>query len=356
MSTPLLRAVVIGAGYAGTRLLAALRHLQLASAVEVVGVVDRDAARLEVFRQENFETSTSVDEALAAIDPEVVVVAVNEDEHMSVLRSVADSGPRSILCEKPLAPTIAECEELKSTLSHCRFSMNLVERFSDVVTEAATWLRETGEFETLRVEFQWGKHRIGDPRPTIGITSEIIHPLDLARVLFGVERLDQVAGCATSSPLRPDAEPTRDWLSFAAVADGSFPLTGSVSFSWPRRVRTMTALVRSADDALYRLLMSFDTPHWDCDQLIVERIDPFSGRYQTVHAHNTALDDIDESVRGINKVARFVEESFSAWSGSPVDVPLVDVEEAIALQRLVDMACESIVPFRVGAPLLRAGR
>lgn len=356
MNVPTKRVLVVGLGYAGSRLLAALRHLGPACDAEVVGAVDLDRGKLELLRREGLFVSTSLEQALESLDPEIVVATVNEEAHVSVLQRIAMSGARALLCEKPLAPTLTESVKLKGALRQCAFSMNMVERFSDAVAEADAWLRDIGPFEPLRVEFQWGKHRIGDRRPTIGVTSEIIHPLDLVRLLFGLESLSDVVGCATSSVLRPDHIAALDWVSLAGFADAGFPVVGAASFSWPRRVRTVTALISDAAGSVYRMMLHFDTPHWDCDGLLVEKIDRASGRYETIHTFATSLEDIPEPLRGINKVARFVEESLAGWSGGVPTVELVDVAEAIALQRLVDMACKPLVRLETGDSLLGAGR
>ncbi len=249
------RVLIIGAGYAGTRMVRALNHPAGSGAGREPGrIMDVQPAKLHHWSIEGVPVFDELKIAMHTTKPDVVAVTVNEYAHLEVLRTVSSAGIRFVLCEKPLASTLAEAEEVRNLLgSSTSLSLNMVERFSDVVHEARRWLAAAGPVEVLRVEFHWGKHRIADPRPTIGVLSEIIHPIDLLRLLFDSGHLYDVRGCSTTTQLRGDGPVCMDSIDFAAQAEPGYTVIGHASFSWPRRVRTLSAIVRDDCCRLYRL-------------------------------------------------------------------------------------------------------
>jgi predicted dehydrogenase len=330
-------ALIIGAGYAGTRFAKSISHLERQRGeVYLGGVIDANATRLPPWMVQGIPTFSNLCNALEQVDPDLVVVAVNEDQHFAVLQTVAQSRPRCVLCEKPLTSTLAEAEALLPLLCHSRLSLNLVERFSDIVLAAKQWLTTNKPIDVLRVEFQWGKHRIADPRPTIGVSSEVIHPIDLVHFLFAPGMLQDITGFTVSSALRHRGALYVDSLHFAAYAEAGFTLIGHASFTWPRRVRNITALVRDGRKRLYRLILTFDTPHWDCDEFIVEELDQHSGRYRCVERLAISVDSLPEEARGVNKIIRLINASISHWATGARQPLLADARHAVQLQRTVE--------------------
>ena len=337
------RVLVVGAGYAGSRFIRSIQHLERERGeICLGGVVDIDANRLQPWSAQGVPVFSVLSTALDCIGPDVVVVAVNEELHVSVLETLAQRGPRFILCEKPLTPTVAEADALNVLLCHRALSLNLVERFSDIISAAQRWLAATGPIDVMRVEFHWGKHRIGDPRPTIGVASELVHPIDLIHVLFSPGMLQDVRGFGISSGLRPDGPVCMDSIHFAARAQAGFMLLGHASFTWPRRVRNLSSLARDGRGRLYRLILTFDTPHWDCDEFIVEELDQRSGQYRCLERLATSVEALPMDVRGIDKVIRFVRASISHWTGGAQAPLLVDLEAAVQLQRVIERVCTEV--------------
>jgi predicted dehydrogenase len=335
--------LVVGAGYAGNRFIKAIHHLEREHGeVRLGGIVDTDTSRLRPWSAQGVPVFSVLPSALSCVRPDVVVVAVNEEAHVGVLRTLALSGSRFILCEKPLTRTVAEAEALHGPLCHSVLSLNLVERFSDIVSAAQRWLAATGAIDVIRVEFHWGKHRIADPRPTIGVASELIHPIDLVHVLFTPGRLRDVSGFGVDSNLSCNGPVCMDSIHFSARAEAGYTLLGHASFTWPRRVRNLSSLARDARGRLYRLILTFDTPHWDCDEFIVEELHQRSGQYRCLERLVTSLDAVPADVRGIGKVIRFVRASISHWVGGTQAPLLVDLDAAIGLQRIVERVCGEV--------------
>jgi predicted dehydrogenase len=322
--------LVVGGGYAGTRFCRALRFLERETDLELRGLVD--PAPSPRAADPGLPHHRHLADAMRLARPDIVVVAVNEYAHCEVLVELARYAPRTILCEKPLASSMAECARVAEALGKTRLCLNLVERFSHALEAALAWLRglpPTARVE--RVEFFWGKHRIHDPRPTIGVVSELIHPIDLVDVLVGLGDLRVLGITSSTFDLSRAALGIEDALDFDAVTGAGCSVRGHVSFSWPRRQRMVTAIVRDRQQ-LYRLIIDFDHPHWDDDAFRVEAIDSELGLYETVAEASWHAADVPLEIRGIAKVVEFVRASCDLPRRSTLSPEPIGLHQAIALQ------------------------
>ena len=104
-----LRAVVIGAGFAGEGHTFALR----ASGVSVEAICARTAAAVEstAARLAVPRASTNWRETLSSVRPEIVSVAVPAGAHVEVVTAALDAGCH-VFCDKPLAPEGASAKSL----------------------------------------------------------------------------------------------------------------------------------------------------------------------------------------------------------------------------------------------------
>ena len=103
-----LRVGVIGAGIMGADHVATLHRF--VSRAEVSAVADVDLARAQAAA--SVAEASAVGDASALIrDPavEAVVIASHDSTHAELARACVAAG-KPVLCEKPLAPTVAECE------------------------------------------------------------------------------------------------------------------------------------------------------------------------------------------------------------------------------------------------------
>lgn len=103
-------ACVVGLGRMGLRHLEVLRELSF----RIVGVCDRqEAARAAAASQFSVESSAlfvTAEEMLAKVVPDLLVVATTADSHCAVVCLAADAGVRKILCEKPMATSLRDCD------------------------------------------------------------------------------------------------------------------------------------------------------------------------------------------------------------------------------------------------------
>jgi len=100
------RVAIVGHGRMGERHVAAARSL----GHEVVGIVD---PRLEA-RQRAVDVATyeDLDGLLSTTTPDCLVVATTADSHAPLVIDAARAGVGHILCEKPMATSLAECDAM----------------------------------------------------------------------------------------------------------------------------------------------------------------------------------------------------------------------------------------------------
>jgi predicted dehydrogenase len=181
-----LSVLVIGVGRSGGRFVRALNYLErIGLPVQVVALCDLNPAPLDTLSAATAIFS-DVRVALPAAEPDVVVVCVNEAAHFEVLKAISELAPRAlVMCEKPLTETLEQFIHIERLFAPDTITVNFVERYSPIVSDFTDW-RKNESVENLRAEFFWGKYRYRDPRPTMGVLSEIAHPIDLVRALTGL--------------------------------------------------------------------------------------------------------------------------------------------------------------------------
>ncbi len=105
-----LRAVVVGCGYFGQKRIEACR--QLKHHIQLVGVVDVDEKKAKKTGQVfHVPHATSLKSLLKIYSADIAIVCVPNKQHAPVTCEALKSGLH-VLCEKPLAPTVAEANKI----------------------------------------------------------------------------------------------------------------------------------------------------------------------------------------------------------------------------------------------------
>ena len=150
-----MKAAVIGAGRMGRTHIQAVRDLGL----ELAGVCDHSTEAL-AFAGEELDIPkdrcfTDAAQLLERTHPECVVVATTAPSHSQYTRLAAEAGARYILCEKPIAVSLAQADAMiemcKST--GARLAVNHQMRFMEQYTQAkqTVWSEEFGGLSSVAV-------------------------------------------------------------------------------------------------------------------------------------------------------------------------------------------------------------
>jgi len=134
---------------------------------------------------------------LKAQRPQVAIIASPTATHAGLARLSLDAGIHTLV-EKPLAPSLEECQHL-ATLARdrgCRLLAGHVERYNPVSVKLHSWLSSTGpKIRGYRFErSQALPARIPDDI----LTDKLIHDLDLALHFFGPATNTAIDSCVRS--------------------------------------------------------------------------------------------------------------------------------------------------------------
>lgn len=140
-----LRVAIAGAGMVADHHLPAWQALD---DVQVVAVCDRSLGRARVLSAKagNATSHGDLTAMLEAVKPDVLDIALPPDQHSQAIRMAAEAGC-AILCQKPLAPTLAEAEEALAGLPpEARFMIHENWRFRPSYRRIRQWL-DSGAFD-----------------------------------------------------------------------------------------------------------------------------------------------------------------------------------------------------------------
>ena len=323
-----MKILIIGLGYAGNRYRRSFEHIATSTGMPLtLAYVGRRRRSTEL------PYFDSVSRALEVFAPDIVVVSVNDHSHASVLKQLAGF-QGFVICEKPLATPQDDLSELAAALGQVSgFALDLVERYSDVTRQLREWV-ERHDWQLVRANFHWGKDRINDYRPTCGVTSEVIHALDLVGWICpraGQLRLHGVLGVRSDFSISGEA--VLDTVQLSASL-GDAPVTGYSCFVNIVRQRTVDFSFVDRDARLIHARLVFDTPRWDHDQLRIWTRGA-NGAEELLHEFATTpdkpgLDTLHKLSRLCLQVVRAV-----ALKEAPRQ-PFAGLDTAVALQRLLN--------------------
>lgn len=179
-----MKACVIGAGRMGSTHLRVLRKM----GIEIAGVSDQRPESLEVAakefglkRNQLFQDPATL---LTKERPQLVVVATTTPTHAPLACLAAKSGAELVLCEKPMARSITECDAIMDTMREtgARLAVNHQMRFMEQYTRVKQFT-EAPEFGGLR--------SISVVAGNFGLAMNGSHYFEMFRFMTG-ERPDQV--------------------------------------------------------------------------------------------------------------------------------------------------------------------
>lgn len=328
----MISSVIIGYGFAGRRMQQVIefersrRPKSLAAPVIVDPAVAASGG--PAFR--------SLGDALTAGSYDAAIVTVNEENHHDILSQLAATDIPLVLCEKPLTSTLAQARDIAPRLRGKRVSLNMVERYSPVFDAYFDWRDSVPGLTVSRVTLFWGKDRLRDTRPTIGVLSEVIHPLDLAAYAFGLSDVEVTDGFMHHSDFaNHNAVPVADSVHCRLTASSGCTISAHASFAWVNRRREMFAMMSDGVRS-YLAHFQFDMPLWDCDRVTVHSIDAATGRRTCVMHAAFDNDDFPTDLLQLNKVHRFVTTSLAHQYEHATPPALVGLDRALVLQEWLD--------------------
>jgi predicted dehydrogenase len=187
-----VKVVLVGAGGMGR---AWLNTLVASADVELVGVVDLDTelarrAVADAGLSASVTVGTSVTPVAAATGAQAVVNVTVPGAH-HVVNAEALFGGLPVLCEKPIAPTVAQALSLAASAEASGQSLMTSQsrRYYATLGRFRDGVRSLGDVGILTTEFFLGPH-FGGFRETMShplLVDMAIHPFDIARYLLDAD-------------------------------------------------------------------------------------------------------------------------------------------------------------------------
>ena len=256
MST--LRVGIVGAGFGGTVHAPAYA---LHPRFEVVAIASPSSAERVARERKIPHAFRSVDEMLAGVELDVVSVASPPfDHHRSVLAALAAG--KHVLCEKPMALSVAESEDMVAAAERAGTVAAMAFEFRYVPAVIALkelidnrHLGALRELEVARLSGELLERNSGRPRGWWfsrakggGVANAFMpHYFDLANHLAGRAPRVTTGLLRTANPRRSDAQGTFE----SDVADGAFAFADYGDGLVARASADMTTVVRSTTIALH---------------------------------------------------------------------------------------------------------
>lgn len=344
-----MKVLIVGLGYAGTRFRRAFESLWVAGS----GVSGELAYVGRKQTCKDIPYYDAVPAAIADYQPDVVILSVNDIYRAAVSQELKNfSG--FVICEKPfICPwdDLAETEKCFSSTSG--FCLDLVERYSPI-SETLKEFVGTHELELLRANFTWGKDRLGDHRPTCGVTSEIIHSLDLIQQISGIRSPYHIAAVhGVRSDFSLSGPDVVDSVSVLGKL-GDAVVSGYASFVNVSRRREIGFIFARRTGGLVFANTIFDDPVWDDDHLRIWEIED-SEESVLVDQHVVPAKSASGHM-GIAKLVRLVSDVSAFIEGSAPCQPFSDLSTTIQLQNTLNLIHEKAVGSAETMSFSRHGR
>jgi len=233
-----LRTAVIGLGRMG------LRHVQAAESLgmQVVGGADlNEEARATLIQNHGVPKEACFEdgaEMLAALRPEALVVATTAPSHADLVLTAAAAGVRFILCEKPMASSLAQADAMQAACaaSGARLAVNHQMRFMDQYTKVKALIGSDalGPLSSITVA-----------APNFGLAMNVSHYFEMFRYLtdapvadvsawFEAEKLANPRGAqfddASGRLLARTASGTAMYMDFSAQSGWGVQVVYSCAF------------------------------------------------------------------------------------------------------------------------------
>ncbi|UJF35535.1 Gfo/Idh/MocA family protein [Paenibacillus hexagrammi] len=333
---------LIGFGSAGSRFMRSIVHRQrTVGDVRLDAVCDTNAERLALFESFPIKTYTDVTAMLAENQFDLLIVATNESSHYNVLCDIHRNHRtcKRILVEKLLVENLSLAEKIRSMFRETDIAVHFVERHSPVLRLLKTWMNEQ-QVRVSRASFFWGKFRLYDHRPTIGVISEISHPIDLITMLGDIPAgmpFEIMGGSYIFSDFSVSGDQVLDTINVSIKFANDIVVSGNSSFLWSSRRREIQLYLSNESRCVTHLVtLSFDNPRWDVDSCSIYKVNLPDGKSHLVQQWEVTEEDLIEAISCVNKTNLFVNANIEEVSGLGYCEELARLSQSVYIQEIIE--------------------
>lgn len=177
----MVKIAVVGVGGWGKNHVRALSELDALS-----GVCDVDACRAKTFADKyDVNSYTSIDDMLKNEKLDGAIISTPTSTHFAVAKQIMECRI-NVLVEKPMAPSSAECEQMRSIAkrNHVIITTGYIERFNPAVNQVKNFISQKKYGDVLMLEFHRENRMPVNIRDVGIIYDTSVHDIDTALYLF----------------------------------------------------------------------------------------------------------------------------------------------------------------------------
>lgn len=257
-----LPVVVVGAGAMGREW---LRMLAQSPVARTAGVVDLDLAlaadAVRVLGLGDVVVGASVAEVAAKSGAQAVIDVTVPQAHRTVNEQALRAG-LPVLCEKPLAPTVAEALR-QVALADLTGELLMVSQSRRYIGALAAFRDAVGGLGDLAAVHAQFFHEDHEP----GFREQMAHPLLVDMSIHHFDQLRYVTGEEPVAVRCDSWNPAWSWYAGDASATAEFELTGGARFSYAGS--RCTPGLQTSFNAEWRVYGERGAASWDGEQTVV---------------------------------------------------------------------------------------
>jgi len=162
-------------------------HVRALSELDALSVVcDVDACRAKTFADKyGVNSYTSIDDMLTNEKLDGAIISTPTSTHFAVAKQIMECRI-NVLVEKPMAPSSAECEQMRSIAkrNHVIITTGYIERFNPAVNQVKNFISQKKYGDVLMLEFHRENRMPVNIRDVGIIYDTSVHDIDTALYLF----------------------------------------------------------------------------------------------------------------------------------------------------------------------------
>ena len=162
-------------------------HVRALSELDALSVVcDVDACRVKTFADKyDVNSYTSIDDMLKNEKLDGAIISTPTSTHFAVAKQIMECRI-NVLVEKPMAPSSAECEQMRSIAkrNHVILTTGYIERFNPAVNQVKNFISQKKYGDVLMLEFHRENRMPVNIRDVGIIYDTSVHDIDTALYLF----------------------------------------------------------------------------------------------------------------------------------------------------------------------------
>ncbi len=330
-------------GKSGWRFLQVLLHRQHTKwDIKINAVCDSNPDRLSDLKKLWLKTFSNLNEMFDSWDSEIFIVSTNEDSHFDIISEIKKNSKKykKIIVEKLLVENIEQAEQLLHIFQDHEISINFVERHSIIIEKFKKWIHENDVYIS-RASFKRGKYRLHDSRPTVGVLSEISHPLDLILMLSDTSTNTSfriINWSYTYSDYSNVSKPLLDSIDININFDNGLNINGWWSFLWDSRERKIILFLSNKHKMVqFMVVLEFDKPHRDIDKCIIYDI-WFNnwGERKVIKTFEVKKEQIEPEVLCVSKILNLITENIKEIKGWYKSNAIAHLEQWVYIQKIIE--------------------